>query len=257
MLKKIICCLIFLIFLTTGCGKKQTEPEIISDLDVIRDRNELIVGVREDTKPFGYRDKDGNLQGIDIELAKEIAQYILDDKNKVKFVTVNAGNRIEKLNSKEVDILVATMTITSQRLRVVDFSQAYYVAGQALMVRAKSDITSLNQAVLYGPMIVVFGTTAEKALRDTYPAAKIIGAKTYQEAYEMLKSGKGDGIVADDTILMGFTGDKSVKLLPKRYSAEPYGVAMRQDASSDDLKIAIDELIGNMATDGKLKKLYK
>jgi len=257
MFKRIFCCLIFLIFLITGCGKKQTEPEFISDLQIIKDRNELIVGVREDTKPFGYRDKEGNLQGIDIELAKDIAQYILGDRNKVKFITVNAENRIEKLNSKEVDILVATMTITSQRLRVVDFSQTYYVAGQALMVRSKSDITSLSQAIAYGPVIVVFGTTAEKALRDTYPGSKIIGVKTYKDAYEALKSGKGDAIVADDTILMGFTGDNSVKLLPKRYSAEPYGVALRQDANSEDLKIAIDELIGNMATSGKLKNLYK
>lgn len=256
MLKKIICFLFLIILIAAGCGKKQVEHEYISDLDTIKNRGELIVGVREDTKPFGYRDKEGRLQGIDIELSKEIAQHILGDKNKIKFVTVNAGNRIEKLNSKEVDMLVATMTITAQRLRVVDFSQAYYVAGQALMVRAKSDITSLNQAVTYGPVIVVFGTTAERALRNAYPAAKIIGVKDYSEAYEALKSGKGDSIVADDTVLMGFADDKSVKLLPKRYSSEPYGVALRQDSASEDLMIAVNEIVDNLSTAGKLKNLY-
>jgi len=252
MYKKILY-LLFLITIITcsGCGKKQAETEFISDLEAIRNRNEIIVGVREDTKPFGYRDKNGNLSGFEIDLSKEIAKHILGDSGKIKFVKVNASNRIEKLNSKEVDILVATMTITSQRFRVIDFSDTYYTAGQALMVRSKSDITSLNQAANSGKIIVVFGTTAEKSIRDIYPAAKIIGVKTYTEAFEALKSAKGDAIVADDIILMGQAEDKSVKLLPKRYSVEHYGVGLREGA--DDLKTVINEIIEQLHSNGKLK----
>lgn len=253
MYKKLIGLLLLIIIICSGCGKKQAEPEI-SDLQTIRNRGELIVGVREDTKPFGYRDKDGNLQGFEINFSKQIARHILGDSEKVKFVTVNANDRIEKLNTKEVDILVATMTITSQRLRVMDFSDTYYTAGQALMVRAKSDITSLNQAANYGKVIVVFGTTAEKSMREIYPAAQIIGVKNYKEAYEALKSGKGDAIVADDVILMGLAEDKSVKLLPKRYSAEPYGIGLRYD--SEDLKAVINEFLGHINENGKLKSFF-
>ena len=264
MFKRIICLFIFVILLISGCGKKQPVPEELSDLQTILNRGEIIVGVREDTKPFGYKDSDGNFQGFDIELAREIAKHILGDKDKVKFVTVTAADRIEKLNSKEVDILVATMTITSQRLRVIDFSQQYYTAGQALMVRAKSDITSLGQAVSYGRVIAVFGTTAEKSLRDAFPtadthtAAKIIGARTYDEAFNFLKSGKGDALVADDSILMGFaSSDKDVVLLPKRYSSEPYGVGFRQGKSSEDLQASVNELLEELTSNGRIRNLYK
>ena len=253
MYKKIFGLLLLIMIICSGCGKKSSEPEI-SDLRTIINRGEIIVGVREDTKPFGYRDKDGNLRGFEIDFSREIAKHILGNSEKIKFITVNANNRIEKLNTKEVDILVATMTITSGRLRVIDFSDTYYTAGQALMVRAKSDITSLSQAANYGKIIVIFGTTAEKSIRNIYPAAKIVGVKSYKEAYEALKSGRGDAIVADDAVLMGLIDDKSVKLLPKRYSYEPYGVGIRQ--GSEELKSVINELIENLSNAGKLKTAF-
>ena len=256
MCKKLFGILLLIMFSCSGCGKKQADLEKISDLDVIKNRGEVIIGVREDTKPFGYRDNDGNFKGFEIDLAREIARYILGDGEKVKFVAVTANDRIEKLNSKEVDMLVATMTITSQRLRVMDFSDTYYKAGQALMVRAKSDITSLSQAVVYGKLITVFGTTAEKSVRDIYPMAKIIGVRTYKDALEALKSGKGDAIIADDTVLIGLAEDKSVKLFPKRYSVEPYGVGLRQTAEAADLKNIIKELIERLDNTGKLKQMF-
>ena len=168
MLKKLLVFLAIFSVLLTGCGKKE-EP-LPDDLQTIKSRDKLIVGVRDDTKPFGYRDKDGNLIGFDIELSKMIAEHLLGDPSKVDFVVVQADDRISKLNTKEVDILVATMTITQQRLRVVDFSESYFVAGQAVMVPAKSIYTTFNE-LADKRLIVVFGTTGEKSLH-TKPTQK-------------------------------------------------------------------------------------
>lgn len=253
MLKRLLVFLTLFTVLFSGCGKKE-EP-VIDDLQTIKNRGKLIVGVRDDTKPFGYRDKDGNLIGFDVELAGMIAGHILGDETKVDYVVVNADDRISMLNSKKVDILVATMTITQQRLRVLDFSESYYVAGQAVMVKSKAPYTTFNE-LADKRLIVVYGTTGEKSLRDIYPSARILPFKTYPEAFAALKNGDADAIVADDTVLLGYAlDDKSVRLLSKRYSREPYAVAFRQGEESKTLQTSVNEYINYLLSTGRLKRL--
>lgn len=253
MLKKLLVILSLFTLILSGCGKKE-EP-VIDDLQTIKDRDRIIVGVRDDTKPFGYRDKDGNLTGFEIDLSKKIAGFLLGDESKIEFVVVNADDRISMLNTRKVDMLAATMTITQQRLRVIDFSESYYVAGQAVMVPAKSPYTTLNE-LADKRLIVVFGTTGEKSLRDIYPTARILAFKTYTEAFAALKKGDADAIVADDTVLLGFElEDKSVRLLSKRYSREPYAIVFRQGEESKNLQLQVNEYINYLLSTGKMKQL--
>lgn len=255
MFKKILLMLVMFTCLLSGCGKKE-EP-IIDDLQTIKNRGKLLVGVRSDTKPFGYYNKEGQLVGLDIDLAKKIAGRILDDESKIEFVVLDASDRISALNTKKVDMLVATMSITQQRLRVVDFSEAYFVAGQAVMVQAKSPFTSFNE-LDDKRLVVVYGTTAEKSLRDVYPTANILAYKTYQEAFSALKRGDADAIVADDVVLLGYSlDDKSVRLLAKRYSREPYGIAFRQGEESLAFQALVNELINGMRSTGAMQRLLE
>ena len=138
----LIIILFFSLFFFSGCINKNTN---ISDLEAIKNRGYLIVGVKTDSPPFGYY-KNKNLQGIDILIAQYIADNIFgfESPQNIKYVSVNAQNRIEKLNSKEVDILVATMSINDKRKLVVDFSVPYFVANQKIMVAKNSKITGLN-----------------------------------------------------------------------------------------------------------------
>ena len=253
MVKKLLIVLFFFLILVTGCAQKE-EP-LLNDLQVIKDRDKLIVGVRDDTKPFGYRDNAGNLVGFDVELARLVAEHLLHDPSKIEFVVVRADDRIETLNSRQVDMLIATMTITQQRLRVVDFSEAYFVAGQAVMVKSNSRYSTFNE-LADKTLIVVYGTTGEKSLRDIYPTAKIIAFKTYSEAFAAFKNGEADAIVADDTVLRGYSlDDKSVRLLSKRYSREPYAIAFRQGAEADSLEQVVNEFINYLLSTGNLKKI--
>lgn len=105
-------------------------------------------------------------------------------------------------------------------------------------------------------MIVVFGTTGEKTLRNVYPGAQISAFKTYTEAFAALKKGEADAIVADDTVLLGYAmEDKSVRLLSKRYSREPYAIAFRQGEESQTLQAMVNEYINYLLSTGKLKQL--
>ncbi len=254
MMKKIIIILLFLSIIFCGCGRKN-EPN--DDLSAIYERDKLIIGVREDAAPFGFRDKNGNFAGYDIDLAKIISKNILGDENKVEFVPVTASNRIMKLSSGEVDFLIATMSVTNQRQHILDFSAPYYMAGQAILVNSSSTANSISD--FEGKkLIIVFGSTSEKNLKRNVPGITVVGYKTYIDAYNALKANKADGIVADDTILLGFAvNDKSVKLLPKRYSKEPYAIAFRKEEESQRILNKVNFIVQNLQSTGRLNRLQE
>ena len=255
-MKKIFFVFLILCLMLAGCGKKN-QNLFKDDLSKIIERGYIIVGVRDDTAPFGFKDKSGKLAGLDIDIAKIIAKNILGNEEKINFVPVTASNRIGKLNSGEVDILIATMSITDNRQQILDFSSPYYIAGQAILTKSSSKAMGLRD-FRGKKLIIVFGSTSEENLRTNVPDIEVLGFKTYNEAYKALKSGKAEGIVSDDTILMGYAlNDKTVKLLPKRYSQEPYAVAFRKEKESQRLLQKIDYIIDNLQSTGKLTKMQE
>lgn len=256
MYKKIISLLILIIFVCCGCTNRQDEP-LTNDLNNIIKRDKLIVGVKTDTYPFGYMDKKGHFAGYDAALSRLIARGILGSDKKVEFVPVTASDRMMKLYSGDIDMIVATMSITPKRQEILDFSNPYYTAGQAVLVKKGSKIKTLRD--LNGKRaIIVFGSTSERSLRAAVPNVGIRGYKTYTEAFTALKNGKADAIVSDDTILLGLAlKDDSVELLPKRYSKEPYAVAFRKGSESKDLIKAVNNVIDLETRNGNLKKIQE
>lgn len=248
----ILILLIGIVFITTGCSKKDTR----TTLEKIRDRDVLVVGVKTDSKPFGFiSKKTGNNAGFDVDVAKAIANDILGSDRKIKFVEVTPNTRIEAATSGEVDLVIATMSITPQREYLIDFSKPYYVAGQTAVVKEDSDIHAFAD-LRKKTTIVVLGTTAEKNLRRIIPTAKIIGFKTYPEAFQAFLEGEGDAISSDDAILSGFLHENpGYRILKNRISKEPYAVGMKQIENDKSLKNSVDVVITRMAKDGSLKEL--
>lgn len=234
--------------------EKYTEPDLY---DAITKRGKIIVGINTDSKPFGFFDKDWKIQGYDADLARSFAQYIFKNPNAVEFVPVTPSNRMMKVSTGQVDMVIATVTITPQREEIIDFSIPYDYAGQAILVRKNSKITSI--ADLAGQNVgVVFGTTAEKNMLALAPEATVIGFRNYRVAYEALKAGKIDALTSDDTLLSRFAfEDDSVKLLPKRYSREPYGVAFRKGKSTKLLRENINFAINDMKQRNAIIRLRK
>ena len=234
------------------------EKYVENDLyEEILKRGVIKVGINADSKPFGFFDENWQIQGYDADLARYIAQYILKSSSAVEFHPVTPANRMLKVSTGEVDIAIATMTITPQRSEIIDFSIPYDLAGQALLVRSDSKIVSI--ADLNGQNVgVVFGTTAEKNMMSLAPTSNIIGFRNYRTAYEALKAGKIDALTSDDTILSGFAYDDSaVKLLPKRYTKEPYGIAIRKGKNTKRLKENIDFAIKDMQRKNVILRLHR
>ncbi len=248
----IIFCAIISFSLFCACSLNQKKENSLSHAILM---NKFTIGVKCDSKPFGFVDKDGNIQGFDVDVAKGIARQILGDENALELVCVTPQSRITDLNSKKVDMIIAAMSITDTRAGVVRFSNPYYVAGQAIMVKNNSKIAALND--LNGKNVgFILGTTGEKTIRNLAPAANLRAAKTYPDIYELLKKDEIDAILADDSMLYGILSDnKGLKILQKRYTREYYAIAMRQWGESDELFESVNNAINIMQQRGILNKI--
>lgn len=252
MLKKILLSLIMLSVIgVTGCTKTEKQKDTLVE---IKKRGELIVGVKYDSKPFGYVEN-GKLKGYDIDIAHLMAKRILGNEKLVKFVEVDATNRISKLNSGEVDMIIATMSKNPQREEVVDFSIPYFYTGQAIMIRkgtAIKNITDLNNR----RVIIVLGTTGEKNIRYLAPEVILQGYKSYKDGFEAFLNRKAEAMTTDDTILAGFVMDHpEFTILPQRYSQDSYCIAFRKGEESISLMTEVNNAISELRRKGYLTQL--
>ena len=253
MFKKIACIFLFMSIFLCGCGQNDKTP---GTLGAVLKRKKLIVGVRTDAKPFGFIGQDGYNYGFDVDLGSELALYLVNRyANAVEYVPVTAQNRIAYLNSGKVDCLIATMSITENRSKLMDFSIPYYESGQAIMVPHWSKITTLKE--LNGKrVIIVYGSTSELNVRNELPDSTIMGYRNYDDAVKALKDGLAVAIIADDSILLDYVyNDKYFKILPGRYSVEPYAIEFRKGKDTESLREYTNFFLKEYARTGKLSRL--
>lgn len=128
-----------------------------SSVTAIKKRGVLRVAVFGDLPPYGWVDDHGNRLGYDVRLARQMAKNL---GVKVKFIQVNANNRVDTLNSNKADIVLANFTETPERKQVVDFAKPYMKVSVGVISPKNAPITSASQ--LKGKNLIVNkGTTAE------------------------------------------------------------------------------------------------
>ncbi|HWP95445.1 MAG TPA: transporter substrate-binding domain-containing protein [Syntrophomonadaceae bacterium] len=255
--------LVMTAFLVSGCSSK-TSPtstsssQAAADIKAITDRGVLNVGVKVDVPKFGFKDpKTGNIDGMEIDLARAIAKKILGDEKKINLQAVTAKTRGPLLDNGELDMDIATFTITDERKLSYNFSDPYFTDGVALMVKKDSGIKSLKD--LNGKKIgVAQSATSKKAIED---AAAPDGIKvsflefgTYPEIKTALDSGRVDCFSVDGAILNGYLDD-SVVILSERYSPQNYGIATKK--ANVALAALVNETVNDMKKSGELDKLIQ
>lgn len=249
-------------FLATGCGSTPApaakETSAPADIKAIKDRGVLKVGVKVDVPKFGYKDpKTNKTEGMEIDLAKIIAKKILGDENKIDAQGVTAKTRGPLLDNGELDLVIATFTITEERKKSYNFSDPYFTDGVALMVKKTSGAKSLKD--LNGKKIgVAQSATSKKAVQE---AADKLGAKvsflefsSYPEIKAALDSGRVDSFSVDAAILFGYLDDSTV-ILADRFSPQEYGVASKK--SNEALAKLVNDTISDMKKSGEMDKLIQ
>lgn len=207
-------------------GGKNKEKDVLAQ---VKEKDKIVFGVKNDTRLFGLKNPStGEVEGFDIDIAKALAAEILGDENKVEFKEVTSKTRMALLNNGDIDAIVATMTITEDRKKEVDFTDVYFDAGQSLLVKKGSDIKGIDN--LKGKKVLaVKGSTSSINIREKAPEAQVLEFENYSEAFAALKSGQGDALTTDDSILYGMADeDPSYGLVGGTFTEEPYGIAVKK-----------------------------
>lgn len=254
--KKIISSLavIFLLLSIAGCGLLKEKKDLLQE---VKSRGYIKAGVKYDSKPFGFIDQDQALKGFDVELLTEISKRMLGKDDAIKFQQVTSSNRIPSLTSGSIDFAAATMTINNKRKRIIDFSKPYYMAGQSIMVPKNSSIKTIKD--LNGKRVsVVLGSTSEQNLATLAPKSIPVGFKTYTDAFSALRAGRTDALTTDDTIIAGFLAeDKDFKMLPYKYTEEPYGIGFKKGEDTRAFQQLVGLILDEMQADGTLDRITK
>jgi putative glutamine transport system substrate-binding protein len=213
------------------------------------------VGVKTDFPPFGYKDPAGEIQGFDADLARCLGGTLFEDEPGVERVPVTSGGRIPLLYSELIDVIIATMTITEDRQRVLDFSSPYFVTGSMLLTRRDSSIQGVQD--LAGKSVaVVEGAVQQNDLALISPEAKLIAFKSLSEALQALRSKGVDALCRDDVALLtDAKRNAEVRTAGKSFLPRPYAMAVRKG----DRKLLDwpNAQLEKMKTDGTIQQLRR
>jgi polar amino acid transport system substrate-binding protein len=221
----------------------------------IAERGRLIVGVDQDTNLFGFRNPaSGQLDGFDIDLAREMARAIFGDPDRVQLQVVTANERQSMLESGRVDMVIRTYSITCERKEHVEFSTVYYYANQKILSIKGSGIDSAP--ALSGKRVcAVAGTTSLARLSALEPKPILYGATTWTDCLVMLQQGQVDAISTDDAVLEGLARqDPNVEVVGPSLGIEPYGIGIK--LQNTDLVRFVNAVLEEMRQDGTWQRLY-
>lgn len=222
--------LLFITLLTlSACGTSIAKKDVLTE-DMRSQR--ITWGVKADTRLFGLENiRTGKLEGFEIDLATAITKKILGPQGKPIFVPVTSGTRVPLLKNGNIDAIMATMTITSEREKQVDFTHSYFDAGQSLLVKKGSPIKNISDLNRRGAVILgVSGSNSVKNVAKFAPKARVLQLSDYAQAMTALKSKQGDALTTDNGILYGMAAENpGYEVVGGNFTKEPYGIAVNKN----------------------------
>ncbi|MDC7278528.1 MULTISPECIES: transporter substrate-binding domain-containing protein [Pseudobutyrivibrio] len=201
----------------TGCGSSASTSEVAGTeeetveassnagyrtLDEIKESGTINIGVFSDKSPFGYVDENGEYAGYDVYFAERIGK---DLGVEINYVSTEAANRIEYLQTGKVDIILANFTVTEERAQEVDFALPYMNVALGVVSPDSAVVESLDDLGADDQIIVISGTTAETYLTKNYPDIKLQKYDAYAEAKTAFENGNGVAWANDNTEVIAFS----------------------------------------------------
>lgn len=258
-----------------GSGTVAPSSEPTATLDDLKQRGCIHVAVKTDVPNFGYQNEDGSFEGLEIDIAYELAAALFEvepDQAKkdglVNFVGVTYDERGTVLNTGEADFTIATFSITDDREKQWNFTSAYYTDSLGLMVKkavidtnslGTSAITSISK--LDGKIIGVARntTTREDLLAyldrnglDITPQFMEFGS--YSALKKALDAGTIDVFSVDRSILYGYVDNKTT-ILPDKFAYQDYGIATAK--ANTELAAFAQQTLDKISQDGTLSELIR
>lgn len=216
--------------LTCMVGAAISAGSVLADqLADIKKKGVLVVGVKTDYPPWGTRDATGAIVGMEPEMAADIAKRL---GVKLELVPVVSSNRMQFLQQGQIDLMLATMSDTPERRKVVGIvDPVYYASGVAILANKKAGIK--KAADLKGkPVCALQGAFYNNDLQSKYTGQDLVAFKGVTEAEQALLDGRCVGFVYDDVVLVwqkaqeSKWGDFEVVQL-NEWEPVPWGLAVK------------------------------
>ena len=225
-----------------------------AELKEIQKRGYITVAVKDNSRPLGFRDATGKLQGLEIDLAKRLAQDLVGNvSGAVRLQSVANRDRLSVVLEGKVDLTIARVTATASRARLVSFSIPYYLDGTALVTKDAS-LQKLGD-VAKEKIAVLTGSSTIATVRYLLPTAQLVGVDSYQQALLLLETGAASVFAADASVLSGWVQEyPQYRLLTTLIGADPLCVVMPKGLQYDKLRQRVNAAIARYSAEGWLQQ---
>jgi polar amino acid transport system substrate-binding protein len=220
----------------------------------VKQRGKLIVGVKQDYKPYGFLDPSGKITGIEPELAADVAKRL---GVALELVPVVASNRIQFVQQGRIDLMIATMTDTPERAQIIGIPKPdYYAAGVDIMAKKGAGFKAwedLKGKTLCG----IQGAFYNKSTQEQY-GVQVTAFTGTTEALTALKNGSCIGFLYDDSFNIPRTRDpewSAYETPLKSIEVKPWGVGVAKD--DPKFQAFMSDVVKDWHRSGKLIELQK
>ena len=233
----------------------EAAPQMQDTLNTVIKRGEVIVGTFDFFPPWGFRDAQNNIVGMDVDIAKELAS---DDVLKVKLTLVpvpTTQDRINFLLSGKIDVAISNFTATLPRSKAITFSDPYVIDGVGVIHRKELKIADWKD--LNGKRVAVTtGSTGEILVKKQAPQAKLLQFDQASTALLAVQQNKADAQIEDYTYTVYHAGrNKDLAYLNKPLDFQPYCFGVRK--FDQEWLNYMNFFIYRLHQSGKMKELYK
>jgi glutamate transport system substrate-binding protein len=229
-----------------------------STMEKLKSAGKVKIGVKFDQPGIGNKNPStGQPEGFDIEMGKIIAGQLGLKADQIQWVETVSKNREPFIQQGQVDLVIASYSITDKRKKVISFAGPYYVTGQDLLIRKDDAGTITGPDALAGKTVCsVTGSTPLAKLESDYKQAKTQAYATYTECVDKLETKGVDAVSTDGAILLGYAANNpdELQVVGKPFSTEKYGIGLKKDdtAFREFLNTALEKSF----TSGSWKKAY-
>ncbi|MBK8448289.1 MAG: glutamate ABC transporter substrate-binding protein [Micropruina sp.] len=215
----------------------------------------LKIGIKFDQPGLGLNEG-GKFTGFDVDVATYIAGKLGTTAEKITFIQAPSAQRETLIDTGQVDLVVATYSITDARKEKVSFAGPYFIAGQDLLIRADDTSITGPDALAGKTLCSVTGSTSAQKVKEKYPDVQLREFGTYSECVGALLAKGVDALTTDDTILAGYAAQAAnvgkLKVVGQPFSTENYGVGLKK--GNLELCNKVTDAIKAMISDGSWQK---
>ncbi len=237
-IKKLFCLLTImcLVFACAACGSSSDDT--------------LVMGTNAAFPPYEFVDDDGNIVGIDAEIAQAVADKL---GKKLEIKDMEFDSLLTAVQSGSIDFALAGMTVDEERKLTVDFSDTYATGVQVIIVPENSAIATVDD--LTGKKIgVQAGTTGDIYCTDDYGQDMVKQFNNGALAVAALKNGQVDCVVIDNEPAKNFVkANEGLKILDTEYAVEDYAAAISKE--NKELQEDFNKALNELKEEGKIQEI--